>query len=191
MNRTKNEIILDIETICDDTDYEAYCQLFPKKKKAKEAPALHPCTCRVVCVGLKPVCAEPVILFHENEKELLSLTRLCLEELCPSRIITFNGTTFDFPVLVWRAARHGIDGLGRLLPRSKDVKNYDIYQKIRWTLPLSLSEISMLLFGEPKVYSGDRMDELFREGRYDEIISYNRRDLEIIEAVYLRRDDLL
>ena len=188
------DVVLDIETVKgSDEDYNLYCETFPGKKKAKEAPALNPCTNRVVAVGLKPVGGEPVVFAGDDEKEILVNTRQWFANNKPNKIITFNGTGFDFPVLLWRAARNKIEGLGILLPDvgGRDLRNYDIYLKIKWAMPLTLSEISLLLFGKPKDTEGGDIEELYKAGNIDEIVRHNIYDLEITEAIYLQRDDLL
>lgn len=56
---------------------------------------------------------------------------------------------------------------------------------------MSLSEISLLLFGKPKETDGNEIEELYKNGNVDEIVKHNILDLEITEAIYLMRDDLL
>lgn len=184
------ELVLDIETIPAEQEVlEQYCSLFPHKKKPKEAPALHPCTARIIAVGLKPVGCDPAV-FLSTEREVLESTKSYLEETRPSRIITFNGTAFDFPMLRLRAAALGVHGLGRLLPASRSPANYDIFQRIRWDMPLTLSELSMLVLGRPKELSGADVAELYKRGDLEAICEYNIHDLEIIEALYQLREDL-
>jgi len=187
------DIILDIETVRgSDEDYDLYCETFPSKKKAREAPALNPCTNKIVAVGIKPLREEPIV-FVGRESDILENTKKWLKENKPNKIITFNGTAFDFPVLRWRAAKNHISGLGMLLPdvSGRDLRNYDIFLKIKWAMPMSLSEISLLLFGKPKETDGNEIEELYKNGNVDEIVKHNILDLEITEAIYLMRDDLL
>ncbi|MCX8207411.1 MAG: hypothetical protein N3G75_06225, partial [Methanothrix sp.] len=113
------ELILDIETIpADQEALDRYCSLFPNKKKPRESPGLHPCTARIIAVGLKLLGDEPVV-FINTEREVLESTKLYIESVRPTRFITFNGTSFDFPMLRLRAAALGVRGLGRLLPASR------------------------------------------------------------------------
>jgi hypothetical protein len=55
---------------------------------------------------------------------------------------------------------------------------------------MSLSEISMLLFGDPKEKDGSTVEKLYKENKIDELINYNATDLEITEGVYLWKTDL-
>jgi len=184
------ELVLDIETIPAEQEVlDQYCSFFPRKKKPKETPALHPCTARVVAVGLKPVGGEPVV-FMSTEREILESTKSYLEEVRPTKIISFNGTAFDFPMLRFRAAAHHVEGLGRLLPTARSSRNCDLFHLIKWEMPLTLSELSMLVLGRPKELSGADVAELYRMGDLDAIRQYNIHDLEIIEALYLLREDL-
>lgn len=187
------EIVLDIETIpAEQAVLEQYCSLFPHKKKPKESPALHPCTARIVVVGFKPVGDTPLVLIDRNgsEQDLLERARDYLEDVQPDKYITFNGTAFDFPMLRLRAAALGMHGLGRLLPASRSPANYDLFQRIRWDMPLTLSELSLLVLGRPKELSGADVAELYRMGDLEAIRMYNIEDLEIIEALYQLREDL-
>lgn len=187
------ELILDIETIPAEQEVlEQYCSLFPHKKKPKEAPALHPCTARIVAVGLKPLGDTPLVLIGRNmsEQDLLERTRDYLEDVRPNKYITFNGTAFDYPMLRLRAAALGVHGLGRLLPSSRSPRNFDLYHFFRWDMPLTLSELAMLVLGRPKELSGADVAELYRRGDFEAIRNYNIQDLEIIEALYQLREDL-
>lgn len=184
------DLVLDIETIPEREDIiEKYCRSFPNKRKKEKPFALHPCTCQVVVIGMKPIGCKPVIFVGE-EIDILVKAREYIKNANPTRLVTFNGVGFDFPVLRWRAARNNIQGLGRLLPGNRDPRCYDIYQKIRWELPMSLSEISMLLFGDPKEKDGSTVEKLYKENKIDELINYNATDLEITEGVYLWKTDL-
>lgn len=184
------ELVLDIETIpAEQEALDQYCSLFPHKRKPRESPALYPCTARIIAVGLKPVGEDPVV-FLSTEQEVLECTKSYLEEARPSRIITFNGTSFDFPMMRFRAMALGVHGLGRLLPSARSPRNYDLFQLIKWQMPMTLSELAMLLFNRPKGLSGAEIGTLYQKGDLDAIKQYNIRDLEIIEALYLLKEDL-
>lgn len=185
------ELVMDIETISAPDDVvECFLNTFPSKKKKVAIPALHPCTCQILVIGFKPVGCDPVIFLNANERQLLLDAKDYLEKANPTRLITFNGVAFDIPMIRWRAIKNGISGFGSLLPSSKSSRNYDIYQKTRWEMALSLGEISMLIRDSIKDVTGGIVETLFKDGRIDEIIEYNQRDLEITEELYLLRKDL-
>lgn len=185
-----NEIILDIETVKDAEMHELYRSLFPSKKKGVSSPALHPCTCKIVAIGVKPV-NEDAIVFTGNEKDIILGLKSYLEEKQPSRIITFNGVGFDFPVIRMRALKHGIFGMGKLLPAARSYRCYDIFQRMKYEFPMSLSELSFIVNGSPKDMTGDAVEDLYRNGEIDKIVEYNKKDLELTEQIYLLRDDLI
>jgi len=83
-----------------------------------------------------------------------------------------------------------VQGLGRLLPTARSARNCDLFHMIKWEMPLTLSELSFLVLGKPKTLTGADVAELYLKGDFEAIRAYNIRDLEIIEALYLRREDL-
>jgi DNA polymerase elongation subunit (family B) len=188
------EVVLDIETVpLPVEEREIYISSVlcrdSRKRKPRETPALHPCTAKVVCVGIKPVGEPAMSLVSGNEKELLERAKGLLEKLSPVRYVTYNGTGFDFPMLRFRALSNGVVGLGRLLPVSRSPVNYDIYDLVRWSMPISLSDFGYLM----GVVKGNGVDveKWYAEGDFEKIEEYNIRDLEITERIYLMRNDLL
>jgi len=185
------EVVMDIETIsAPQEDIDHFLELFPSKKKKMASPGLHPCTSRILVIGFKPVGKDPVI-YIGDERQVLLDAKTFLENSNPTRIITFNGVGFDIPMIRWRAAKNGIPGFGNLLPSSRSPRNYDIYQKIRWEMPMSLGEASMLITDNIKKTVGSAVEEMYSAGRIDDILEYNKRDLEITEILYVNRKDLL
>lgn len=188
------EVVLDIETVpLPVEERERYISSVlcrdSRKRKPRETPALHPCTAKVVCVGIKPVGEKAICMVSGNEKQLLEDTRALLEKLSPVRYVTFNGTGFDFPMLRYRALANGVTGLGRLLPVSRSPGNYDIYALLRWDLPISLADIGYLMGIEKG--NGADVEKWYEEKNYEMIEAYNIRDLELTEKIYLMRHDLL
>lgn len=185
------EVVMDIETISAPQEVvDQFISLFPSKKKKMTTPALHPCTSKIIVIGFKPIGKDSVI-FVGDERQVLLDTKNFLETNNPTRIITFNGIGFDIPMIRWRAAKNRITGFGDLLPSSKSPRNYDIYQKIKWEMPMSLGELSMLITDKIKSSTGEIVEELYNAGKIDELVEYNKRDLEITEALYLNRKDYL
>lgn len=191
------DIVLDIETAPVEKDViERYNAAFANRKK-RVIPGLHPCLSRIVVVGIKPIKknAKPVVFAATpdgsvTEKDILVQTKEFLERAAVGRFVTFNGTAFDLPMMRLRAVACGVEGLGRLLPPSRSARNYDLFQLIRWEMPLSLQELALLAVGDTRELRGHDVAELWKAGRIDEIIQHNIEDLQTIEMLYLRRGDM-
>jgi predicted PolB exonuclease-like 3'-5' exonuclease len=185
------ELILDIETVpAPESELQRFLELFPSKRKARDSPSLHPCTARIIAVGLKPVGGDPVVYLDLDERRVIENTKRYLEETRATKIITFNGSSFDFPMLRLRAAACGIRGFGRLLPASRSAKNCDLFHSLKWDMSLSLSELALLVLGELKSSGGNEIRTFYEAGDLDAIRAHNIQDLELIEKIYILREDL-
>ena len=197
--RRPTDIVIDIETAPADEEaielYNKYFAAVNKTKRKTARPGLHPCVTKIIVVGIKPLKKKPIVFAEDpgsgvGEKEVLEETKKCLEDLGAGRYITYNGTAFDFPMLRIRAAVWRIDGLGRLLPAAHSARNCDLYRMIKWDMPLSLSEMALVMTGAPKCVSGDEIAELYKNGQIEKIIEHNISDLELTEMLYLHKNDL-
>lgn len=86
-------------------------------------------------------------------------------------VIGFNNLDFDYRVL----APYAGEDLGRVL------SSFDILREVQKELGfrLSLDHLARETLGERKSASGLQAIKWFREGRWDELISYCRQDVEV------------
>jgi len=182
----------DLEGKSDDQIREAMGDKFPKH-------IYH----SIVCIGA-------LIAHHENdcwvvdalgaphvgertEKELITSFVDKIEELTP-QLVTFNGNSFDLPVLRYRALTHSISAPG-LSARSyfnrytDDATDLcDVLSSFSPQARATLDEICRVigLPGKPDSIDGSEVHKYFRDGRIQEIAVYCETDIVNTYRVWLR-----
>lgn len=116
-----------------------------------------------------------------------------LFELNP-RLVTFNGTSFDLPVLRYRAMKFGV--AAPALSRRPYFNRYtddaidlcDILSSFDARARVSLDEISRVLGlpGKPSDINGAQVEEYFNQGRIGDIAKYCEIDVVNTYRVWLR-----
>ena len=101
------------------------------------------------------------------------------------RLVTFNGQTFDLPVLRYRAMLHAVPAPGLAVrpyfDRSSDdtIDLCDLLSAQERHARASLDELARLLDlpGKPAGLDGQAVEGLFASGKHDEIAAYCRSDV--------------
>jgi predicted PolB exonuclease-like 3'-5' exonuclease len=130
---------------------------------------------------------------ERTEKELISAFVDKIAELLP-QVVTFNGTSFDLPVLRYRAMIHGISAPG--LACRPYFKRYtsdaldlcDELSSFSSNAKVKLDELSKVLGfpGKPSDIDGSDVEKYFNEGRIQEIAAYCETDVVNTYRVWLR-----
>jgi len=132
-------------------------------------------------------------LAEQGEKELIQDFADRLANLKP-RLVTFNGASFDLPVLRYRAMMHKVKAPGLL------VRNYfhryggdtvdlcDLLSSYDNHHRVGLDALARVLGlpGKPEGMDGGAVEGLFRDGRQAEIAQYCRSDVVNTYRVWLR-----
>jgi 3'-5' exonuclease len=127
------------------------------------------------------------------EKELITAFVERIAELTP-QLVTFNGSSFDLPVLRYRAMVHGVAAPGLsarpYFNRYTDdaVDLCDVLSSFTSQAKASLHEVCavMGLPGKPDGMSGAEVEKYYREGRIREIAEYCETDVVNTYRLWLR-----
>jgi DNA polymerase elongation subunit (family B) len=156
---------------------------------------LDPCTGKIICIGVYWMELDRERAYcQSDELELLANFWADLVQIRPSRFVTFNGKSFDFPYINVRSAILGVPAPRNLhldlrrfaTDRHVDVRetltNFDRYK--RGTL-----EYFCEIFGvtSPKDgIDGSKVGECYEQGRLDEIAHYCLADCKATAELYRR-----
>lgn len=127
------------------------------------------------------------------EKELISSFVDRIAELVP-QLVTFNGASFDLPVLRYRAMVNGVAAPGLSLRPyfhrySEDAVDLcDVLSSFSHQGKATLHELCrvMGLPGKPNDIDGGEVEKYYREGRIQEIADYCEGDVVCTYRVWLR-----
>jgi predicted PolB exonuclease-like 3'-5' exonuclease len=130
---------------------------------------------------------------ERTEKELITSFVDKIEELTP-QLVTFNGNSFDLPVLRYRALTHSIAAPGLsarpYFNRYTDdaIDLCDVLSSFSPQARATLDEICrvMGLPGKPDSIDGSEVHKYFRDGRIKEIADYCETDVVNTYRVWLR-----
>jgi predicted PolB exonuclease-like 3'-5' exonuclease len=132
---------------------------------------------------------------ERSEKELITSFVDKIEELTP-QLVTFNGNSFDLPVLRYRALTHAITAPGLsarpYFNRYSDdaIDLCDVLSSYNPQAKATLHEICrvMGLPGKPDAIDGSEVHAYFRDGRIQEIADYCETDIVNTYRVWLRHE---
>ena len=130
---------------------------------------------------------------ERTEKELITSFVDKIAELNP-QLVTFNGNSFDLPVLRYRALTHSVSALGlsarpyfnRYTEDATDL--CDVLSSFNPQAKATLHELCrvMGLPGKPDSIDGSEVYAYFRDGRIQEIADYCETDIVNTYRVWLR-----
>jgi predicted PolB exonuclease-like 3'-5' exonuclease len=130
---------------------------------------------------------------REAEKELITAFCDKIAQLNP-QLVTFNGNSFDLPVLRYRAMVRGVSAPGlsarpyfhRYTEDAVDL--CDVFSSFSPQGKATLLEISrvMGLSGKPKGFDGSEVERYYREDKIKEIAEYCETDVVGTYQVWLR-----
>jgi 3'-5' exonuclease len=132
---------------------------------------------------------------ERSERELIAAFVDKVAQLKP-QLVTFNGSSFDLPVVRYRAMVHKLPAAGlstrRYFHRYADdaVDLCDVLSSFAPGAKASLHELCrvMGLPGKPDAINGADVDRYFREGRIREIADYCESDVVNTYRVWLRHE---
>jgi 3'-5' exonuclease len=130
---------------------------------------------------------------ERTEKQLISAFCEKIAELTP-QLVTFNGNSFDLPVLRYRAMIHGISAPGLAVRpyfnryTEDAIDLCDILSSFAPHSKASLNELSKIMGmpGKPEAIDGTDVEPYFLEGKVREIAEYCETDVVNTYRVWLR-----
>jgi predicted PolB exonuclease-like 3'-5' exonuclease len=130
---------------------------------------------------------------ERSEKALIAAFVDRIAELSP-QLVTFNGSSFDLPVLRYRAMVHGVAAPGLSLRpyfnryTEDAIDLCDVLSSFSFQGKASLHELCrvMGLPGKPDGIAGGDVEKFFRDGRVREIAEYCESDVVNTYRVWLR-----
>src|ERR1700746_945382 len=133
---------------------------------------------------------------HVGERTEKQLIRACCakDAALKPQLVTFNGNSFDLPVLRYRAMIHGVSapGLAARLYFNRYTEDAvdlcDILSSFAPHAKASLNELSKImgLPGKPDSIDGTEVERYFLDGKIKEIADYCENDLVNTYRVWLR-----
>jgi len=164
--------------------------------------SLDPYGCRIVAAGW--TCEEHgpvrVHLCHDDDDERWAVSTLMELASAATEVITFNGRTFDLPVLLSRAWLLGLtvpDTLRRLVEKRYDARMLDLYDVVTFGQGRYENEpaIKRGLVSMCRVFGidipddeedGSQIAQMVAEGRWSDVEEHCRRDVERTRALAQR-----
>jgi 3'-5' exonuclease len=130
---------------------------------------------------------------ERTEKQLITAFCDKVAELSP-QLVTFNGNSFDLPVLRYRAMIQGVSAPGLSLRpyfnryTEDAIDLCDVLSSFSPQGKATLHEISrvMDLPGKPKGFDGGEVERYFHEGKIKEVAEYCETDVINTYRVWLR-----
>ena len=202
-------LVWDIETVPDISGYAAANDLFEKTaaevREAMGDKFLKHIYHSIICIGaliahydgdhwIVDALGAPH-LGDRTEKELIASFVERIAELKP-QLVTFNGSSFDLPVLRYRAMVHNVSAIG--LSARPYFNRYtddaiDLCDVLSSFVPRAKSSLHELcrvlgLPGKPHGIDGSEVEKYFRDGRIQEIAAYCESDVINTYRVWLRHE---
>ena len=159
-----------------------------------ESTGLLPWESELICIGIRG-CNEDdnIKIFHGEEESILKNFMDYYKRKNYTEIIGYN-LSFDFRFIFAKCLQYNIkcksffnSSLTDLMKIMKSGRNF--YGSTN--RPGKLDEWVVFLFKDGKIPLPDRIHKLFEQGRIDEIIRYNKKDVQITYQLYKRVREVL
>jgi 3'-5' exonuclease len=202
-------LVWDIETVPDISGFAAANDLFGKTaaevREAMGDKFLKHIYHSIICIGaliahydgdhwMVDALGAPH-LGDRSEKELIASFVERIAELKP-QLVTFNGSSFDLPVLRYRAMVHNVSAIGlsarpyfnRYADDATDL--CDVLSSFAPRAKSTFHELCRVLGipGKPHGIDGGEVEKYFRDGRILEIAAYCESDVINTYRVWLRHE---
>lgn len=158
-----------------------------------ETEDLDPKIGRIICIGVKDAdTGKVMVFFDEDEKQMLNDFIDYVHNKQFKEVIGYN-LSFDMRFLFVKCMKYRIRGGGffrilftDIMDNMRAVRKMYSYNK-----PGKLDEWADFILGNGKLPLNGSIKELWEQGKIDEIIRYNKQDLEITYELWKRVQEVL
>ncbi len=153
-----------------------------------ETESVTPTDGRIICIGVMDADTEKVVVFHDPDEKLM-LARFVgyYERNGFEEIVGFN-VLFDVRFLFAKCLKYGIPSrrlfsskFTDLMMTLKSVRNIYNFNK-----PGTLNEWVSFLFNEVKSLDASTVPLLYSQGKIQDVIEYNKKDVELTHKLWKR-----
>ena len=158
-----------------------------------ETTGFNPWTGRIICIGIMDVKSNDVTVFYGNREETLLVQFLKYFNKMEFReIIGFN-IGFDIRFIISRCLRYKLPASTFYAASSTDLMMIlkGFKRTYNFNRPGTLDEWARFLLGKGKLFKNSSIPALYRQGRINEIIEYNKNDVEITYEIWKRINSVL
>ena len=153
-----------------------------------ETTGFNPWTGRIICIGIMDVRLNDVTIFHDNHEETLLIQFLkYFNKMEFGEIIGFN-IGFDIRFIIGRCLRYKLPASAFYEANSTDLMMIlkGFKRTYNFNRPGTLDEWAGFLLGKRKLLKSSSVPMLYRQGRIDEILDYNRNDVQLTYELWDR-----
>jgi len=186
------DIVFDLETA--PIKFGEYMVRDDETGEMKDIGALNPITGRIIALGWMS-CEAQHIFFDVDEKKILerfwfSISEAAKESKTFLRFVGFNIKKFDLHFLLVRTLHHNVRIAGfnsRLVIDLREALTFGQTYMKKGTL----QDYAKLIGVDGKYHDlkASDMPALWKAGKYEDVVSYLKRDIEITQELYFRCKD--
>lgn len=172
--------ILDIETKPDESLEKTFHETRPtKSKNPRKDMSVDPDFCHIVCIGIKEIKKEPIII-----TDLFQLEDWFNKELDDATsLVTFNGKQFDLPAIIKSGIKHGMKypykELMTMTEKYKSKNHFDLMQLLSFGGKYKSAEAYLRVYcNTQKKTLGD---DFFANASDQDLIDHCLEDLQFTE----------
>ncbi len=183
------DIVFDLETA--PIKFGEYMVRDEESGEMKDIGALNPITGRIIALGW--MCGEEQhIFFDVDEKKILERFWFSIADAAKTsktflRFVGFNIKKFDLHFLLVRSLHHNVRITGfnsRLVIDLREALTFGQTYMKKGTLQDYAQIIGVA--GKYNDLKASDMPALWKEGKYDDVVSYIKRDIEIAQELFFR-----
>lgn len=153
-----------------------------------ESTSFLPWTGKIICIGVKDANdGETNVFYDEHEETLLMVFFRHMNKKKYTEIIGYN-LSFDLRFIFARCLKYRLYANGFFNTKQTDLMMIlkNINKGFNYNQPGTLNDWSQALLGKSKLFKNTEIPELYNQGKIEELIAYNKNDLELTYELWRR-----